>query len=937
MLAAFALRIYRIDAQSLWYDEGFSIALARSGLSECIDWTAQDVHPPLYYLLLHFWIRMCGDHALATRLFSLLVSVAAIPVLYHLARKTMSQVAGLVAALLAAVSPFYVYYAQETRMYALVTLFTLLSSYILLELTTEGRATPRRRFYLWCGFVAADVAAAYTHYFSFFVLAFQGFYYLLWWLRRSRKARELLPGALAIGAWCLAYVPWVPILLNRYVSDTGYWGGSMAPQESISRMLASFSTGDTFPRTSAIQAARVYLIMMVIGLALRVYSAIKETGANRSKRGLGFLISYLVIPLGLIVLVYYFRPKASSRYAMVASPPFLILLGGGIAALWEHGAFSRRQALRWAWRALAVSAMILVLGPSLLSLRCLYFDPAYQRPDFRGAVRHVRDHRQPEESTILLSGHFFPIFDYYDPDARRFPIPDDPVLRLEHTVGYQVASDLNKAATGYDGAWLLLWQDEVIDPNRFVLRMLQTVGSEVPVEAAFHKIGVRHFALPRNAQFRDLPSIQRRLDVRFEGGLRLLGYDVPEAAPRDGAMHIVLYWQGLKKMTEEYQVSLRVLDRSGHEWGWLDRRPAAYAYPTSLWRPGEILFGETTIPVVRAAPPGEYLVQVRAYSLAEAKGLDVLSRTGEPRGRTFALGPVPVEEPTTWPAVDSLDMSQYLGVELCENFVLLGSDLDRRPIHVGESLPVTLFWSATGPIAEHQTILLEMRDAAGDFVALKHFEPANVHYPTDKWPEGAIVHGKYRLGVPLSAPTGRATLGVSLGNEEGEALEAPLFLAEVELTAPERIYRVPDVQRPSGANLGGVCTLIGADLDVQELTPGDKLRLMLHWRSDEMTERSFTVFTHLLDAHERVVTQHDSRPAKGERPTRGWVPPEIVSDKHPLTIPPDLPPGEYLIEVGMYELEEPGLPRLPVLAEDGTPAGDRILLGTVTVRKKFSW
>jgi 4-amino-4-deoxy-L-arabinose transferase-like glycosyltransferase len=937
ILAGFALRIYRIDTQSLWYDEGFSIALARSSLAEAIAWTAQDVHPPLYYLLLHFWIRACGDAALATRLFSLLVSVAAIPVFYHLARRAMSGTTGLAAALLATISPFYVYYAQETRMYALVTLLTLLSSYLLLRLATEEAMPPKRRLHLWIGFAALSVAAIYTHYFSFFVLAFQGLYYLLSWLRRNGRARDLVPALLATGAMCIAYLPWLPTLLARYASDTGYFGGSMAPQESISRILASFSAGDTFPRSAAIQVAQVYLALMVVGVALRTYRIRKGRESKQSGGGWAFVVMYLLIPLASIALLYYFRPKASSRYAMVASPPFLILLGSGIAALWEHSSISRRRAVRWVWRGFSLAALVFFLGVSGLSLRGLYLDPNYRRPDFRGAVQYVRDRRQSDESTILLSGHFFPIFDYYDPDARRYPIPNDPVLQLEHTVGYRVASELNKAAVGYNGAWLLLWQDEVIDPNQFVLYMLQTVGREVPVDTSFHKITIRYFDLPPNVQFRDVPVMDELVDVRFRGGLRLLGYSLPARAARDGAMHVILYWQGLQRMTKEYQVSLRVMDRSGHEWGRLDRRPAAYAYPTSLWRPGEILFGESTIPLVRSAPPDEYLLQLRVYSLDEMKSVDVLTGTGESRGKTFTLGPIPVEEPATWPGVDTLDMSQALGVELTKNFVLLGSDLDLRPIHAGESLPVTLFWSATGPIAEHHTILLDLRDEAGDIIALKHFEPANIYYPTDRWSEGAVVHGKYRLSIPLAVSPGRATLGVSLGNEDGEALEAPVFLAEIQLTAPERTYQMPDVQRPSGANLGGVCTLVGADLDGEEVSPGEKLTLTLYWQSDKATERSFTVFTHLLDADEHVLTQHDSEPVKGLRPTYGWVPNEIVRDEHPLIIPSDERPGEYLIEVGMYELDEPGLPRLPVLADDGAPAGDRILLGTVTVRKKYSW
>ena len=928
VLAGFALRIYRIDTQSLWYDEGFSIALARANLADSIAWTAQDVHPPLYYHLLHFWIKLCGDSALATRFFSLLVSVASIPIFYLLARRAMNGTAGLVAALLATVSPFHVYYAQETRMYALVTFLTLLSSYLLLVLTTDESMPAKRCRWLWLGFVVSDVAATYTHYFSLFVLAFQGSWYLLWWLRSGRKGRALVPGACAAVAWLIAYLPWAPTMLSRYAGDTGYWGGSMAVSDSLSRILGAFSTGDTFPKESAVQVAQVYLSVIVIGLALRMYQVLKERGAAG---GLMFAASYLLVPLGLIALFYYFKPKASSRYAMIAWPPFLILLGGGIAAQWDRVSSSRHSAARWLWRLLAVGAAMSVLGVSGVSLRNLYFSPAYQRPDFRGAIQYVHEHRQPEESTILLSGHFFPIFDYYDPNTKRYPIPDDPVLRLEHVVGYGVASELNKASIGYKGTWLLLWQDEVIDPNQFVLHMLQTVGRRIPVYRSFHKVEIRHYTLPPHVQFRDLPDIEHRLDARFRGGLRLLGYSVRELEAGDGKMHVTLYWQGLNQMKKEYQISLRVLDEAGYEWGRLDRRPAAYAYPTSLWRAGEILFGESAIPLVKATPPGQYLLEVRVYSPDDLMSVDVLGKQGQPLGKIFTLGLISVGEPAQWPGVDALDMPQYLGKKLSNNLVLLGSDVGSHSLRVGESLPVTLFWAASGSIEEHHTIVLQLRDEANNIIALRAFEPANIYYPTTKWPEGAIVHGKYRLDVPLTAEAGRAVLGVSLGDEKGQALEAPLVLEDIELIAPERSYDVPDVQRPSGANLGGVCTLIGADLDSQELTPGGKLRLTLLWRADQATERSFTVFTHLLDRDERIVAQHDSKPAKGMRPTQGWVPSEIIRDKHPLNIPPGTPPGEYLIKVGMYELEELGLPRLTVLGEEGTPIGDRILLGTVMV------
>jgi hypothetical protein len=77
---------------------------------------------------------------------------------------------------------------------------------------------------------------------------------------------------------------------------------------------------------------------------------------------------------------------------------------------------------------------------------------------------------------------------------------------------------------------------------------------------------------------------------------------------------------------------------------------------------------------------------------------------------------------------------------------------------------------------------------------------------------------------------------------------------------------------------------------------------------------------------------HDGQPAAGARPTTGWVPGEYVTDRHELVIPADLPPGEYVVEVGLYDAGARGLPRLPLLDESGQAETDRVIFGPVQVR-----
>ena len=129
------MRIWEIGRKTLWLDEAFSVWLARHPLGEMIAWIARiDQHPPLYYLLLHFWIGLVGDGPAAVRLLSALLSTLTIPAMYLLGRRLLGPAVGILAALILALSPFHVRFAQETRMYALLMLNASLALLALVHL-----------------------------------------------------------------------------------------------------------------------------------------------------------------------------------------------------------------------------------------------------------------------------------------------------------------------------------------------------------------------------------------------------------------------------------------------------------------------------------------------------------------------------------------------------------------------------------------------------------------------------------------------------------------------------------------------------------------------------------------------------------------------------------------------------------------------------------
>lgn len=166
------LRVLLLSTKGLWLDETFSIWMASHGVVELLHWLVKiDQHPPLYYLLLHYWIALNGDTPYAVRLLSVLFGAATIPLIYLIGKRLSGVVMGLVAAVLLALSLFNIYFAQETRMYTLLTFNAAVAMYALVRLLTDPRAVRpigtqfRAYWHAWrsAGPVEPDPKAAFSY------------------------------------------------------------------------------------------------------------------------------------------------------------------------------------------------------------------------------------------------------------------------------------------------------------------------------------------------------------------------------------------------------------------------------------------------------------------------------------------------------------------------------------------------------------------------------------------------------------------------------------------------------------------------------------------------------------------------------------------------------------------------------------------------------
>ncbi|MEW5717691.1 MAG: hypothetical protein AB1817_03605, partial [Chloroflexota bacterium] len=664
-----------------------------------------------------------------------------------------------------------------------------------------------------------------------------------------------------------------------------------------------------------------WLGVLLIGLlALAIQNS--KSKIQNSNHPTAFLLFYLIVPLALLLFLFSRNPKFNARYLMIASPAFFLLLAAGLASL---TAFFRRGKIltRAVIGILLFTVHCLLFTSALYANYNIYFDPAFTKASFREVAQYIEKHSAPNEAIILTSGHLFPAFNYYyRGDAPTIRLPDEPTLNAERVLGYDAARVLNETLAGKRGAWVVLWQDEVVDPNGFVPMLLSSRGAEQKLEPTnFYQVRLRHWTLEPNARFSVEPEPGTRRDANFKDTVKLLGFDSPAPTSADVGASFNLYWRALDAFDDDYYVALRVVDAAGNLWGKQDRRPAGYNYPTTRWKKDENLFGAYAVPLLAGAPAGDYFAEITFYTKSNESGLDVLAPNGAPLGKSVKVGPIPVLPATKPAAFASLNIQNTISQAL-PPFTLLGYQLGRDKASAGETVPLTLFWRADEKPTRDYTFRVQFGDAPSDAFPISNFQ-----FPTSKWRAGEIVRGQYAVAIPANARAGAAQLRVVLNDNQSAEL-APFTIEKT-----DRVFAKPNAQFAQNANFNNYLALVGYDLPTLNLKPSETLKLVLYWQARAKMDKPYTVFAHLLDKDGQVVAQRDAQPLRGARPTTTWVANEYLADAYELALKSDIAPGTYSIEIGWYDAKDPSFARLQVLDESGAAIGDHIILKSqVTIK-----
>jgi len=759
LLLASCLRFYRLDGQSLWNDEGTSVAVAQRDLATIARDAAGDIHPPLYYWLLHGWVRMVGTREAAVRSLSALLGVGLVALIYALGRLLAGRRAGLAAALLAAMNPFQVYYSQEARMYMLLAVLSALAFYAALRRVAdeEDRSVAR----LWgIVYLLSTAAGLYTHY--AFPLVWAAINLVI--LSEMVWRRPTLP---RLGAWLalqaaalLLFLPWLPTAWRQITT----WPRVNQPADPIAAVTTIAQLLLAGPAAPPLTGNLAPVLLLVLAF-------LPSRGSKRLPPVIAGLTPalWLVVPVVLILGLGLFK-EAYLKFLLVVSPAFCLLAGRLLAA-----PLRGERIFRYGTAFVCAFLVLYFLYTSVLGLRSYYHDPAYARDDYRGIAAYLEAVGRPGDAVLLNAPGQQEVFGYYyHGDLPVYPLPTSRPLD-------PAATEAALKALVHPGGRLfaLLWATDESDPERFIEGWLDTHAYKA-LDSWYGHVRLVIYAIPAQTPGRPDQALNVPLR-RPETGetITLLGYSQLTNRLAAGDMaQITLFWQVEQTPAARYKVFLHVLDGDNHIVGQRDAEPGGGVRLTTLWQPGEVVADHYGLPIHPATPPGEYRIEVGMYDLET--GLRLVTAEGESQ---VWLEPLVVERPPAPAPPAALGMQHSQGAGFGP-LTLLGYDLYRlgfahqpdTPLQPGDLLHLALYWRAeVGPGGDWQ-VTIALLNADGQEQMKVTAEPVS-GFPTGRWQAGDVWRGQFDLPLPRHLPPGKYRLRVQPvapdGSSPGIFLSAP--------------------------------------------------------------------------------------------------------------------------------------------------------------------
>lgn len=423
------LRFHALGEKSLWWDEFCTLQFAAGHVEPnskkvmysplgVVPALRADQHVPLYFMALNLWIRACGNSEAAMRSLSAIFGIGTIWLIYLVARELLQESTGLVSSFILALAPLHVYYAQEARPYTLEVFLALLTTYFFIKIVFHKENKP----VFWLAYMLFALLGVYTHFLIVLTYLFHNLFLILY--RRSLffTKRWLLSLVILALAWLLPFFTlfgYGAVTWMQKLKPPAYWPLTIFPS-----VLAKFTFAGYSSEIMSISRIAFALGTILFGtlFSLGIVALIRNHGSEKTL----FLLMWLCVPilaLGIIDAVEKTRASTLSRYLIVASTAYYIILSSGITVV-------KSKYLR-------ASLLVSVLTLFSLALPQCYIGSKPEQ--WREAVQYIDGHSPRADLVLSFPKNYDHIINYY---AKR-PIPGQVIYPGGVSKLQSISKDLN--------------------------------------------------------------------------------------------------------------------------------------------------------------------------------------------------------------------------------------------------------------------------------------------------------------------------------------------------------------------------------------------------------------------------------------------------------------------------------------------------------------
>lgn len=791
-IAAF-VRFYCLTCSSLWHDEGNSWAVAQRSFDQIARDAAADIHPPGYYWLLKLWASPFAYSAWAIRSLSALSGIISVAVVYRIALEVGASFDkhrfefALLASLLTSLNPFQVYYSQEARMYALLSLEGTAMMWALIAMGRRARVqgmSPAVARYAAL-YVLAAAAGLWTHYTFTVLLAAAGGAAVLWWLSSMGKVSVdggvrgvdttarigasspwkpfvffLILNFLAISS----YLPWVPTGIESLLSWPSQ-GGHFSSLEGIRLTLQTIGVGTV--RTGP-QLGWGWLLLVALLPVCGLWQL-------RRSDTFGTLLLWLLLPITVMFSFDLVNPSFV-KFLLIVSPAWCLAAAAcplclpvkslplrplnQFSMLKFRAQTGAATVFRFPLSSIASGSIaVLVTVLALSALPPYYADPA-ARDNYAGMAGTVAALGDPEKDLVILNAAGqADVWRFYDTGVEFLPVPAERPPDRAKTEQALLAETADSRRV-----FALFWATEQSDREGIVENWLGGNAFK-GWESWQGNVRFATYSMPRDLSCTSLDSPQVFGDV---AELSQICLSQGQIAAGDTLL-VGLRWRPLRTTDRRLKVSVQLLDSREQVVVQRDGEPAGGTKPTTVWQKDEIIADNHGLSLPPGTPPGDYRLIVAVYDAVTGMRLSahsgdavVLARPSIVRSeKALPQSILPVRHR------NRLDFGHLEAIGF-DYFRKAFAHAPLTALSAGDMLQVTLYWQAPSPLPADWPDDLELRLLLGDQTVLGPL--AGGVFPTSQWRAGDLVRGTFEIQFDGSD----STLWLEVGNTRKRLGQIPV-------------------------------------------------------------------------------------------------------------------------------------------------------------------